>query len=105
MPRYAFHLRVKADKVKDYEDAHRAVWPDLLQVIKDAGVHEYSIFRRDRDLFFYLHADDFERAWSEIEKSEINTRWQKEMEPLFDTPPSTLPGERFPMMGEVFFLE
>jgi L-rhamnose mutarotase len=51
-----------------------------------------------------MEAEDFERSWSEIEKSQVNTRWQREMAPLF-APVGVELHERFPMMGEVFYLD
>ncbi len=104
MTRYAFRLRVRKDRIAAYEEAHRQVWPELLAVIKQAGISDYSIFREGTDLFFVLQADDFDRAWDAIERSEVNARWQAEMAPLFDVPSPVKPGERFPMMTEVFFL-
>ena len=105
MLRYAFRLRVKADRIADYDEAHRRVWPDLLAVIKAAGISEYSIFRRDTELFFTLRCDDFDHSWSVVEASDANALWQAEMTPLFGPPDKTEPGERFPMMVEVFYLE
>lgn len=105
MPRYAFRLRVKPDRISDYDKAHRQVWPDLLAVLKQAGISDYSIFRRGSELFFCLQADDFEEAWAKVEESSVNARWQREMAPLFDVPEPVEPGERFPMMAEVFRLD
>lgn len=105
MPRYAFRLRVKPDRIADYDEAHRRVWPELLAVLKQAGISDYSIFRRDTELFFCLRAEDFEQAWNKVEESAVNARWQEEMAPLFDAPDPLVPGERFPMMAEVFHLE
>jgi L-rhamnose mutarotase len=104
MGRYAFRLRIKSDRIQEYEQAHKRVWPELLSVIERAGISDYSIFRYGVDLFFYMRADDFDLSWEEIEKSEINTLWQAEMAPLFDEPLPAAPGERFPMMREVFYL-
>jgi L-rhamnose mutarotase len=98
VPRYAFRLRVRSDRIAEYEEAHRHVWPELLRVISEAGVSDYSIFRRDTELFFTLRADDFERAWAEIETSEVNARWQAKMASLFDLPVAMEP-------DEIFYLE
>jgi L-rhamnose mutarotase len=103
--RVAFRLRVRQDSIQAYDEAHQRVWPKLLQLLKDVGIEQYSIFRRGVDLFFYMHVDDFERTWSKIDRSPINQRWQKEMEALFEPPSELMPGERFPMMREVFYLE
>jgi L-rhamnose mutarotase len=98
-------LRVRAERIQDYETAHRQVWPELLRVLKEAGVSQYSIFRRGQDLFFYMHVGDFERAWIAIDANLVNQRWQHEMAPLFEPLESVQPGERFPMMQEVFYLD
>lgn len=105
MSRYAFRLKIKPDKVAEYEEAHRNVWPELRAVIKNAGITDYSIFRHGTDLFFYLRADDFHRAWAEVEQSSVNSSWQDMMAPLFDVSQAADDNERFPMMSEVFFLE
>jgi L-rhamnose mutarotase len=100
-----FRLRVRADRIADYEEAHRKVWPELLQLLKDVGISQYSIFRSGTDLFFYMRVDDFDRAWSQIDASPVNRRWQAQMAPLFEPMADPAPGERFPMMREVFYLE
>jgi L-rhamnose mutarotase len=104
MARVAFRLRVRADRIAEYEEAHRRVWPELLQLLKDVGIAQYSIFLSGVDLFFYMQVDDFERAWSEIDSSPVNQRWQQQMAPLFEPMSQREPGQRFPMMREVFYL-
>jgi len=104
MQRVAFILRLRPGTGEDYDKAHAAVWPEMLALLKSVGISEYSIFRRDELLFLYLHVDDFEKAWSEIEKDPVNTRWQEAMAPYFAPLGELRPGERFPMMREVFYL-
>jgi L-rhamnose mutarotase len=104
MARLAFRLRLRTDCVEAYEEAHRHVWPELLQLLKDVGVSEYSIFRRDVDLFLYMHVDDFDRAWNLLDQSPVNRSWQLGMQRLFEPPGDLRTGERFPMMHEVFYL-
>jgi L-rhamnose mutarotase len=105
MARVAFRLRIRSDRIKDYEEAHRRVWPEMLQLLKRVGITQYSIFRRGVDLFLYMHVEDFERAWSELDNSPVNQRWQQEMKPLFEPLTDLEPGERFAMMHEIFYLE
>lgn len=87
-----------------YEEAHRAVWPEMLELLKKAGIHEYSIFRRDELLVLTVQAVDFEATWSQIEDDPVNLRWQQTMEPFFVPLEGLRPGERFPMMDEIFYL-
>jgi L-rhamnose mutarotase len=105
MARFAFQLRLRSDQIEAYEAAHREVWPELLSLLKQVGIEQYSIFRRGVDLFLYLKVADFAQAWRQIDASPVNQRWQERMAPMFETPADLQPGERFPMMREIFFLE
>ena len=105
MPRYAFKLRIKADRIDDYDREHRRVWPELLAKLKDVGISNYSIFRRGQDLVLSLDVEDFEKAWDELDRDPVNRRWQEFMTPLFEAVPDKQEGERFAMMREVFRLE
>ena len=105
MARYAFKLRIKPEAVDEYEREHQRVWPELLAKLKEVGISEHSIFRRDQDLFLFLQVDDFEKAWDELDRDPVNLRWQALMSRLFDPVPDKRDGERFAMMKEVFYLE
>lgn len=105
MPRCAFKLRIKKEAIEEYEREHQRVWPELLNKIKEVGISDYSIFRRGQDLFLYMHVDDFERAWMELDRAPVNQRWQEFMSRFFEPVPDLEPGERFAMMKEVFHLE
>lgn len=104
MQRVAFYLRLRPGTGPAYDDAHRQVWPEMLSLLKRAGVSEYSIFRRDELLFLYMHVEDFEDTWKAIEQDPANMRWQAAMAAYFQPVQDAGPDERFPMMHEVFFL-
>ena len=105
MPRFAFKLRIREEAIEEYEREHTHVWPEMLRKLKEAGISDYSIFRRGQDLFLYLTVDDFERAWDELDRDPVNQRWQQHMSRLFEPVPGLNPGERFAMMKEVFHLD
>lgn len=105
MARHAFLLRLKPGTGPDYDKAHEAVWPELLALLKNVGVYEYSIFRRDELLVLTMRIDgDFDAFWDRIEQAPVNARWQRAMAEYFLPTQDTRPGERFPMMREVFYL-
>ena len=104
LKRYAFILRLRPGAAEAYEQAHRAVWPEMLTLLKSAGISEYSIYRRDELLVLTLRAVDFEATWSRIDNHPVNLRWQQAMAPLFAPLEGLRAGERFPMMEEVFYL-
>jgi L-rhamnose mutarotase len=104
MQRVAFLLRLKKDAGPAYDEAHKAVWPEMLDLLKRAGISEYSIFRRDELLVLSMRVEDFEATWSKIDNDPVNLRWQEAMSAFFAPLEGLRPGERFPMMEEVFYL-
>lgn len=104
MPRIAFLSRLKPGAEEAYDRAHQAVWPEMLALLQRSGVSEFFIFRRDQLLFLTMQVEDFEATWKRVEADPINTRWQASMAPLLAEPEPLRPGERFPMMAQVFYL-
>jgi L-rhamnose mutarotase len=102
--RYAFLLRLRPGAETAYDAAHQAVWPEMLDLLKGAGICEYSIYRRGLLLVLALRCQDFETTWGSIENDPVNLRWQAAMAPLFAEMDGLKSGERFPMMEEVFYL-
>jgi L-rhamnose mutarotase len=105
MQRIAFCLRLKPGAAEAYDKAHREVWPEMLELLKRAGISEYSIFRRSELLVLSMRVEDFDATWDMIDRDPVNTRWQEEMARYFEPLEPLAPGERFPMMCEVFYLE
>jgi L-rhamnose mutarotase len=104
MQRVAFCLRLKKGAAEAYDKAHREVWPEMLALLKRAGISEYSIFCRGELLVLSMRLEDFDATWDAIERDPVNTRWQESMAQYFEPLEPLAPGERFPMMREVFYL-
>ena len=104
MQRIAFLLRLREGTEAAYDEAHANVWPEMLALLKRSGISEYSIFRRDQLLFLTMHVENFDETWARIEADPVNTRWQQAMAPYFAPLDPLQPGERFPMMREIFFM-
>ena len=104
MERIGFTMRILDGQVDEYVRRHEAVWPELLEDLRAAGVRTYSIFRRDHDLFAYLEVEDFGAFTGAMAGSDANARWQHAMAALIDplTDPATGFHTRIP---EVFHLE
>lgn len=105
MPRYAFKLQIKPNAIEEYDREHQRVWPELLAKLKEVGISDYSIFRRGQELVLCLRAENFERAWEELDRDPVNQKWQEFMSRLFEPVPDKGTSERFAMMKEVFYLE
>jgi L-rhamnose mutarotase len=109
MQRVAFLLRLNPGTEEAYDKAHTEVWPEMLALLKRAGISEYSIYRRAQLLILTMRVENFDETWARIEADPVNTRWQQAMAPYFAPPLEPAldplrPGERFPMLREVFYM-
>ena len=100
--RSAFVLQVRPDKIDEYVEAHRAVWPDMLQALRDAGIQNYSIFRDGNRVFGYFESEDLDRAASYLAEQEVCTRWQNAMADLLE---ERVPDAGPPTLEEIFRLD
>ncbi len=104
--RYCFELRVKPDRIDEYVERHRAVWPDMLRALADSGWRNYSLFLRgDGLLIGYVEADDLAAAQAAMDRTEVNARWQAEMAEFFVDLDGAPPDQGFALLEEVFHLE
>jgi L-rhamnose mutarotase len=84
VPRYCFQLQVRPDRLDEYRERHRAVWPDMLAALSAAGWRNYSLFLGDDGLLVgYLECEDFAAAQAAMAATAVNDRWQREMAPFF----------------------
>ncbi|MFI7113787.1 L-rhamnose mutarotase [Nonomuraea sp. NPDC050227] len=105
MRRVCFLLKVRPERLAEYRERHRAVWPDMLDALRRAGWHNYSLFlRADGLLVGYLETADFEAARKAMEATEVNARWQAEMAPFFEDLDGR-PDEGMRPLDEVFHLD
>ena len=85
MQRVCFHLRVRADRMTEYRDRHREVWPEMLQALRETGWRNYSLFLSEDGLLTgYLECDDFEQVRTAMAQRPVNDRWQSEMAGFFE---------------------
>ncbi|HET9874092.1 MAG TPA: L-rhamnose mutarotase [Propionibacteriaceae bacterium] len=104
MARYCLLGKVDPARLDAYKQAHRAVWPELLTVLRDAGWRNYSLFlRQDGTLIGYVEADNLAEAQQRVAQTEVNARWQQAMAELFES--EGAPDEAWELVPEVFNLE
>jgi L-rhamnose mutarotase len=105
MRRVCFLLKVRPDRLEEYRERHEAVWPEMLDALRETGWHNYSLFLRpDGLLVGYLETDDFEAAREAMARTEVNARWQAEMAPFFEDLEGS-PDEGMVALTEVFHLD
>jgi L-rhamnose mutarotase len=104
--RVCFLLRVRRDRLVEYKERHRAVWPEMLEALSATGWTNYSLFLRDDGLLVgYFETSDLQAALDGMEAAEVNARWQADMAPFFESLDGRRPDEAFVTLAEVFHLD
>jgi L-rhamnose mutarotase len=108
MERVCFLLQVRPDRLDEYRERHRAVWPEMLEALSATGWGNYSLFLRDDGLLVgYLETEDFAAAQTAMEATDVNARWQASMAEFFELPGDERVGGvpvGFARLEEVFHL-
>lgn len=106
MQRVCFLLQVRPDRLEEYKQRHREVWPEMLQALRESGWSNYSLFLRpDGLLVGYLETENFQNALAAMKYREVNTRWQKEMSSFFVLPKGSAPDAAMTPLEEIFHLD
>ncbi len=104
MIRKAFVMNVNAGEEQEYEKRHNPIWPELHEVLKSHGVHNYSIYLHEetRQLFAYVELED-EARWQAIAETEPCKKWWAHMKPLMASHEDNSPAQT--ELREVFHID
>lgn len=106
MQRVAFTMHVKAGQQREYIRRHKAVWPEALEEMRQAGIHAMSIFMKANELFVYMEVEDYAQAVEMLAKSPDSVRWEEYMAPIMEDESGDVydPENAFPEgLPEVFY--
>ena len=92
MIRKAFVMSVHPGSEAEYARRHSPIWPELEAVLKNHGVHRYSIFLHPetRQLFAYAEIESEER-WAAIASTPECRRWWIHMADVMPANPDSSP--------------
>lgn len=107
--RYCFALDLKDDpeRIAEYEEIHKAIWPEIRKSILDAGITVMDIYRFGNRLFMIMEVDEsftFERKEAMDKASPIVQKWEAFMWTFQQAIPSAKPDEKWVMMKQIFSL-
>ena len=107
MKRVGIMLKVKKEKMDEYREVHKNVWPEMKEALSRHGWHNYSLFlTEDGFLFGYFETPvDFQTALKGIETEQINEKWQKTMASYFESLDGKRADESMVELEEVFHLD
>ena len=106
MQRVCFQLQVRPERLGEYRDRHAAVWPEMRDALRAAGWRNYSLFLSPSGVVVgYVECDDFGAALHAMEQTDVNARWQAEMEEFFLGLEGRRPDEGLLRLDEIFHLD
>lgn len=86
MQKYAFRMTLKPGMADEYRRRHDAIWPELTDLLKQAGISDYSIHLdpETNALFGVLwRADD--HAMNDLPAHPVMRKWWAHMADLMET--------------------
>ena len=104
MTRYGQLIRIKADRIEEYKEYHKRVWPDVLAMISTCNIRNYSIFLKDNLLFAYFEyiGEDFSADMARMAADPKTQAWWTIMKPMQEPIETRAEGEWWATMPEVF---
>jgi L-rhamnose mutarotase len=70
-------IGVRPEKLEEYKKLHAAVWPEVLAMIRDCNIRNYSIYYRDGLLFSYFEyiGEDYEADMAKMAADPTTQKW------------------------------
>ena len=75
MERFAWKARVLPGKLDEYIRRHDEIWPEMTEVLNQAGVHNYTIWNVGDELFGYYECESIAHAAKVQAESPVVDRW------------------------------
>ena len=92
MQTYAFRMRLNEGMEAEYIRRHDAIWPELVDLLHDAGVSDYSIYLdRETRILFGVLSRTGGHTMDDLPASPIMRRWWDFMADLMEVAPDNAP--------------
>jgi len=104
MEKYAWKAIIKKDYLEEYCKRHDELWPELVEVLKDAGICNYTIWNVENELFGYYECENGVEFSSKVQaKSLVVERWNEFMKEVMVMELDPVTGAQ-PKLNKVFEL-
>lgn len=85
MEKYAWMAKIKEGKKAEYIKRHDEIWPELVKVLKDAGIYNYTIWADGNTLFGYYECEKgMEFATKTQAESPVVDKWNEYMKDVME---------------------
>jgi L-rhamnose mutarotase len=110
--RFGSVIGLKEEKLAEYKDLHAEVWPDVLKLLKESNIQNYSIYLTEFDdgqhyLFSYLEYTGADAAadFGKLAEEPVIKKWWTLTDPMQKPLESRADGEHWKNMEEAFHMD
>lgn len=107
MKRFGQIIGIDPQQFEIYKKYHSAVWTEVLDMIKQCNISNYSIFHKDGQLFAYMEytGNDFAADMAKMAIDPKTQEWWAEVMPMQRPVENRAEGEWWANLEEVFHLD
>jgi L-rhamnose mutarotase len=92
MEKYAFRMRLHPGMREEYKRRHDAIWPELVDLLQQAGVSDYSIhLDPDTNILFGVLWRTEPHGMDSLPEHPVMQRWWVHMADIMETEPGGAP--------------
>ena len=105
MEKYAWTATIKEGKKQEYIRRHNEIWPEMVALLKSAGICNYTIWADGNRLFGYYECEKgIEFATKTQAQSPIVDKWNEYMQDVMQMDVDPVTGAQ-PQLVKVFELD
>jgi L-rhamnose mutarotase len=107
MQRIGSVIGIRPEHFEEYKRLHSAVWPEVLDMIRQCNIRNYSIYHKDGRLFSYFEyvGEHYAADMSRMAGDPKTREWWAVVGPMQEPLPARAEGEWWAAMEEVFHLD
>ena len=90
--RFVFRMRLNAGQEEEYRRRHDAIWPELVTLLKETGVSDYSIhLDAETNLLIGVLIRSEDHGMDALPDHPVMAKWWAHMADIMETQPNNAP--------------
>ena len=105
MEKYAWKGMIAEGKKDEYIRRHDEIWPEMVEVLKEAGITNYTIWNTGNEVFGYYECEKGAEYAARVQaESPVVDKWNEYMKDILIMEMDPLTGAQ-PLLEKVFELD
>ena len=102
MEKYAWRGKIVPGMQEEYKKRHDNIWPEMKEVLADAGIVNYSIWMQGKELFGYYECEKGVEYAAKVQaESNVVKKWNEYMKDILIMEKDPVTGAQ-PLLTQVF---